>query len=68
VDEQLLGFDPRGQVRVEPQHSVEAEDVGDEVVGESGEAVEVAELGELGAARSAAATWARLKKGTSRPS
>ena len=49
VDEELAGFDPRGQPRVEPEDAVDPQHVGDEVVGEGGEAVEVAELGEPGA-------------------
>ena len=48
VDEQLAGVDPRLQRRVEAQDAVEAQHVGDEVVGEGGEAVFVAKLGDAG--------------------
>ncbi len=37
MGEQLASFDPRLQLRVEPQHAVEAQHVRDEVVGEGGE-------------------------------
>lgn len=42
VDQQLAGFDPRGQLGIEVEDAVEMEDVGHDVVGEGGEAVEIA--------------------------
>ena len=69
VLEQLAGFDLALQGRVEAQHAVDAEHVRDEVVGEGGEAVEVARASATPMrSTSAAAIWARLKKGTGRPS
>jgi hypothetical protein len=49
-----------GELVVVAQHAVEAQDVGDEVVGEDREAVDVRERGDAASWRSLAVIWARL--------
>ena len=48
VDEELFGFDPVGQIGVEPEDAVDAEDVGDEVVGEGRQLLDAREVGDAG--------------------
>ena len=56
------------EVGVEPEDAVDAEDVGDEVVGEGGEAVEAGEVGDAGAVEVGGGELGALEEGTSRPS
>ncbi len=48
VIDQIPTLDPRHQLWIERQDSVEPQDVGDEIVGEHREAIQVAEVGDAG--------------------